>query len=257
MAKSGGGSSGGNKNSGGSKGTSGGSKSATAGATRNTGGKSTTATAREGSGNRATMTANTRTGVATISKSGTNPGYSAFSMKGLTSSDPANVARNRAAAAKYAAQDRAREAARGNAADRSDQAMPGVGPAMRPAEPPGQMMRRTFQGGPPPGYDPSTQGEWNYYKSERVDIPTAAAPAGGSMMANIAARRASNPTTATAPTNALGGVLQKNPAIAFLGAATGARPMKEGGAVKAKPASKPGMRGCGCATKGTKGGKMR
>lgn len=35
-------------------------------------------------------------------ESANDPSYSAFSVKGLTSSDPANVARNQAAAAKYA-----------------------------------------------------------------------------------------------------------------------------------------------------------
>lgn len=61
---------------------------------------------------------------------------------------------------------------------------------------PVKVMKRTYMGAPPKGYDSGKQGEWNYFKSESVDAP--------------------------------------------------AKPMKKGGTV----------RGCGCATRGTKGGKM-
>lgn len=42
------------------------------------------------------------------------PEYRPFSLKGLTSTDPANVARNRAAAARYAAMDQNRQSGRDN-----------------------------------------------------------------------------------------------------------------------------------------------
>ena len=83
------------------------------------------------------------------------PSYRGMSVKGLTSSDPANVARNRAAAANYAAI----EAARGPRSDSSERMMAPRGPsgparnvAMTPAAP--TMMYVPAPAGYRPGIDP-------------------------------------------------------------------------------------------------------
>lgn len=81
--------------------------------------------------------------------------------------------------------------------------------------------RRVYMGPPPKGYDAAKQGEWSYYKTETVDAPVTAAAAPVDPKARMQ--------------NAF--VSMMNPR---------ATPMKKGGKV----------RGCGCATRGTKGGKM-
>ena len=87
-----------------------------------------------------------------------NPSYRGLSVKGLTSTDPANVARNRAAAANYAAI----EAARGPRSDSSERmaglrgpsglAGPARNAAMTPAAP--AMMYVPAPAGYRPGVDP-------------------------------------------------------------------------------------------------------
>lgn len=193
-----------------------------------------------------TITSNARTGTATVSKSGTNPGYSAASVRGLTSSDPANVNRNREAAARYAAS--ARDTGGGN--DNYGRNPLGAAGA---AKPPMQVMKRTYLGGPPPGYDPAKQGEWNYYKTEMVDAPNMGGASAPSTRDALMARIMGHP---------FGRLFAPfvDTATRMAGNAPATKPMKSGGEVKKKKTGGPvkaGMRGCGCATKGTKGGKMR
>lgn len=98
-------------------------------------------------------------------KSYSKPSYGALSFKGLTSNDPANVARNRAAAAKYAAMEAARPA-RSDAEERrslerrkqAEERMKGTQP-QTPSAPAGPTY--TFAP-PPPGYRPGIDPEWGY-----------------------------------------------------------------------------------------------
>jgi len=103
------------------------------------------------------------------------PTYGGMSMKGLTSSDPANVARNRAAAANYAAM----EAARTRGADmRRDPAAAAaaVKPTTPAAETPVTPGKPTMVYTPPPSsYRPGVDPEWNYYQPK----PTVTMAKGG------------------------------------------------------------------------------
>lgn len=63
------------------------------------------------------------------------PEYKAGTFKGLTSTDPANVARNREAAARYAAMERERQLADNRRGDRSTSASPVAPPVAPPAVP--------------------------------------------------------------------------------------------------------------------------
>lgn len=83
------------------------------------------ATGREGTGLK---------NVGTVSKAPASPGFSGFSLRGLTSTDPANVARNRAAAAMYEKQRANREATMANRnSDRGVAMSPAATPASSPA----------------------------------------------------------------------------------------------------------------------------
>ena len=61
-------------------------------------------------------------------KAASAPSYSAFSVKGLTSSDPANVARNQAAAAMYAEQEKNKPESK----DQKDKPKPAPAPTPTP-----------------------------------------------------------------------------------------------------------------------------
>jgi hypothetical protein len=139
-----------------------------------------------------------------------NPSYRGMSVKGLTSSDPANVARNRAAAANYAAI----EAARGPRSDSSERmagsggifsggpfgvllsgygrmlgseklaALHSTNPKAAAAlgyKPPvagavsTQPRARGTYTPMPAGYNPAVQGEWNFYQPK----PTVTLAKGG------------------------------------------------------------------------------
>jgi hypothetical protein len=138
-------------------------------------GKATTtkATGREAAGTKNVGTF-TKSGGGGSDRSG-SPGYRAMSVKGLTSSDPANVARNRAAAAQYASQ-RAGLSGSGdakggtNAQSRLLENFGFSGPVS-----PLNRLRRTPAPTVPPApqrvytpmpadYNPAVQGEWNFYQ---------------------------------------------------------------------------------------------
>lgn len=117
-----------------------------------------------GAGKSATVT-DPKTG-----KSYARPTYGAMSLKGLTSTDPANVARNRAAAQMYAqkaAQDSARNPNRGDGKPFDRESLAPKGPAETPVVAPKPTRVYTS---PPAGYRPGIDQEWNYYQ------PQAAAP---------------------------------------------------------------------------------
>jgi hypothetical protein len=108
------------------------------------------------------------------------PNYRGLSMKGLTSTDPANVARNREAAARYAAQDAARARMESGGARRgaeqkaalTDSSTPPVTPTVpttSTAVAPGRGMMM-----PPSTYRPGIDPEWNYRTQ-----PTVAMKKGG------------------------------------------------------------------------------
>lgn len=105
----------------------------------------------------------TRTGVKTAA-----PSYSAFSLKGLTSSDPANVARNRAGVERLNRLDAQRElgASRGDgpamaakAAATPATTTPTATTPVAPKAPP-----RVYTPAPA-GYRPGIDPEWNYYQA--------------------------------------------------------------------------------------------
>ena len=92
------------------------------------------------------------------------PSYGALSWQGLTSKDPANVARNRAAAAKYAAMDAARLA---NRSDREGQTQGGMSvTSQTPAETtPAAAPKPTMVYVPAPaGYRPGIDPEHRFYQ---------------------------------------------------------------------------------------------
>ena len=95
------------------------------------------------------------------------PTYGAMSLKGLTSSDPANVARNRAAAAKYAAL----EAARRKENNYRNEDNPGglasvVNPtvAVSPTAPTAPVAPKMVYTPPPVGYRPGVDPEHKFYQ---------------------------------------------------------------------------------------------
>lgn len=97
------------------------------------------------------------------------PSYGAFSLKGLTSTDPANVARNRAAAARYAAI----EAARGPRPDSSMGLRGLTGPARNAAVPPAAPTMVYVPA--PTGYRPGIDPEHRFYQPK----PTVTLAKGG------------------------------------------------------------------------------
>lgn len=106
------------------------------------------------------------------------PKYSAFSWKGLTSNDPANVIRNRNAAAMY------RNIGLPTSSNDRSPLNSALSVAATPnTATPTTVMKRTYVGGPPAGYDPSKSGEWSYFKTERVAAatPTEKKAKGGAM----------------------------------------------------------------------------
>lgn len=108
------------------------------------------------------------------------PSYGAVSLKGLTSSDPANVARNRAAAANYAAAEAQRQrfgsrrdapvSSTGSAAPGTPTAPVGGVTPTTPVDP----ASRTYLP-PPSSYRPGIDPEWEYYQPR----PTVALKKGG------------------------------------------------------------------------------
>ena len=143
----------------------------------------------------------------TSNNSGKNKGGPSFSVKGFTSKDPANVARNRAGAAKYATKseriaasgkDSNADKAAAQAAYRTASARPASAQASRSlfaeaakkaaamqsaAPKPGMMATK-----PPAGYRPGIDPEYNY-RSATAGAPTATMaprPAMAAMAAPVA-----------------------------------------------------------------------
>lgn len=98
------------------------------------------------------------------------PSYGAFSLKGLTSTDPANVARNRAAAAKYAALEAARPSRSENRVAQQNPVTPAA-----PAAPAAPVTPTMVYVPPPPGYRPGVDPEHRFYQPR----PTVAMKKGG------------------------------------------------------------------------------
>ena len=150
-----------------------------------------------------------------------SPSYGGASIKGLTSTDPANVARNREAAARYASMPSS-----GSGNGNGMMSTASAAPATRTVQ------TRTYTP-PPAGYDAGKSGEWNYYTYGSKEVPAStsrgSAITGGGIKKGFAG-------IFDAMRERIG---DKKPAG-----------MKAGGAVKATGKQ---MRGCGCAIKGTKG----
>lgn len=90
------------------------------------------------------------------------PSYGAFSLKGLTSTDPANVARNRAAAAKYAALEAARPSRSENRVAQQNPVTPAAPAA--PATPVTPVTPTMMYVPAPTGYRPGIDPEHQYYR---------------------------------------------------------------------------------------------
>jgi hypothetical protein len=94
------------------------------------------------------------------------PTYGGMSLKGLTSSDPANVARNRAAAANYAAMEAARTRGADMRSDRTSAApTPTVTPTTpAPVAPVAPVAPKMVYTPPPAGYRPGIDPEHRFYQ---------------------------------------------------------------------------------------------
>lgn len=168
-------------------------------------------------------------------------GYSGFSLRGLTSTDPANVARNRAAAAiqnsipsKSSSDSSAYGFFRtGSGGTLSSSARSRARPGSEAASNAPTYSSRTFNQRPA-GYDPSVSGEWNYFSYKAPAAPPS-----------------TSTTSASTPASSGKGTGRSGKGK---GASASSSGMKAGGVVKASKA--PGMRGCGCAKRGTSGGRM-
>lgn len=101
------------------------------------------------------------------------PSYGAFSLKGLTSTDPANVARNRAAAAKYAALEAARPSRSENRVAQQNPVTPAAPAA--PAAPTTPVTPTMVYVPAPAGYRPGIDPEHRFYQPQ----PTVAMKRGG------------------------------------------------------------------------------
>ena len=174
-----------------------------------------------GAGKSATVT-DPKTG-----KSFARPTYGAMSLKGLTSTDPANVARNRAAAQMYA--QKAAEDAKRNP-NRGDGKSLDRGPPApnAPTETPVVAPKPTRVYMPPPaGYRPGIDPEWKYYQPQ---APASATPTGPIGRFGAMPGKAPTPSGMTLPADsALAARLRAmGPMLA----------MKKGGKVTAKPKPK-------------------